>query len=64
MLVDEQLFLTVKETAARFRRTPKTIHSWIRNGIIAAACPGGQYLISSAEINRLLRQKRAERESQ
>lgn len=46
--------LTVPEAAVELRVSPVTLRRWIAQGLIVAIKPGRNYLIPSAELDRLL----------
>ena len=47
-------FYTVKELAGIFRRHPRTIYRWLEEGLIVGTKVGDGWLITKAEVDRLL----------
>lgn len=46
---------TLKDVAAKFQVTERTVHNWIANGKITPFRPGGRSLrFTEEEINRLM----------
>ena len=47
-------FITIAEAAAVFAVTRRTIHNWIRGGLLAASKIGGVVRIRRSEIEKLI----------
>lgn len=56
---------TVKEVAARFRVTEKTVYRWVNSGQVEAIQPGHKLLFEESEIKRFmdLRRRAAKRKA-
>jgi excisionase family DNA binding protein len=57
LMVAPSPMLTISEAAAYARKTPTTIHNWIRRGRLPKRQPGGKgghVLIAQSDLDRLL----------
>jgi excisionase family DNA binding protein len=50
----ESLLLTIAEAAAVFAVTRRTIHNWIKGGLLAASKIGGVVRIRRSDVEKLI----------